>query len=95
MLVFTWSSFFQYQKASYSTFSFKHPIIPQKVTFTMSTAIFILGYAVFVPLGDLEMYRLWVMTFLIVAIGTYLWLNMELLAKGFRGRVLMKLWNDF
>ena len=95
MLVFTWSSFFQYQKASYSTFSFKHPIIPQKVTFTMSTAIFVLGYAVFVPLGDLEMYRLWVMTFLIVAIGTYLWLNMELLAKGFRGRVLMKLWNDF
>lgn len=95
MIVFLWSSFYQYQKASYSTFSFKHPIIPQKVTFTMSSAIFILGYTVFVPLGDLHIYRLWIMTGLIVAIGFYIWKNFDLLAKAFKAKILIKLWSDF
>jgi hypothetical protein len=95
MLVFLWSSFSQYQKASYSSFSFKHPIIPQKVTFTMSAAIFILGYAVFVPLGDWNPYRLWVMAALIAAIGLYIWLNFDFLARAFKKRILKQLWNDF
>lgn len=95
MLVFLWSSFYQYQKASYSTFSFKHPIIPQKVTFTISSAIFILGYSIFVPLGEWHVYRLFVMGGLILAIGIYIWSNFELLAKGFRNRILKQLWNDF
>lgn len=95
MLVFLWSSFYQYQKASYSSFSFKHPIIPQKVTFTMSSAIFILGYSVFVPMGEWNLYRLWVMTGLIFAIGLYIWRNFDLLAKAFKNRILNQLWNDF
>jgi len=95
MLVFLWSSFYQYQKASYSSFSFKHPIIPQKVTFTMSSAIFILGYTIFVPLGEWQPYRLWVMAVLIIAIGIYILLNFGLLARAFKNRVLMQLWNDF
>lgn len=95
MLVFLWSSFYQYQKASYSTFSFKHPIIPQKVTFTMSAAIFVLGYTLFVPLGEWQVYRLWIMTALIIAIGCYLWLNFSILARAFRKRVLYQLWGDF
>jgi hypothetical protein len=95
MLVFLWSSFYQYQKVSYSSFSFKHPIIPQKVTFTMSSAIFVLGYSVFVPLGEWHSYRLWVMAGLIVAIGVYIWLNFDLLARAFRNRILKQIWNDF
>jgi hypothetical protein len=95
MLIFLWSSFYQYQQASYSSFSFKHPVIPQKVTFTMSAAIFILGYSVFVPMGDWNPYRLWVMTALIVAIGIYIWLNFDLLAKAFKGRILHQLWGDY
>ncbi len=95
MLIFLWSSFYQYQQASYSTFSFKHPVIPQKVTFTMSSAIFFLGYSVFVPLGEWQPYRLWVMAALIGAIGLYLWLNFDLLAKAFKGKILCQLWNDY
>ncbi len=95
MLFFLWSSFYQYETARYSTFSYKHPIIGQKVTFSISMLIFILGYAVFVPLGDLQPYRLWVMTGLIAAIGLYLWKNLDLLASGFRKRILIQLWNDF
>lgn len=95
MLVFLWSSFYQYQKVSYSSFSFKHPIIPQKVTFTMSSAIFILGYSVFVPLGEWHSYRMWVMTGLIIAIGIYLFQNFDLLARAFKNRILRKIWNDF
>ncbi|MEX0905254.1 MAG: hypothetical protein WEA56_12900 [Balneolaceae bacterium] len=96
MLVFLWSSFYQYQKASYSTFSFKHPIIPQKVTFTMSAAIFILGYTIFVPLGEWQhFFRLWVMAGLIGAIGLYLILNIDVLSKAFKNRILKQLWNDF
>ncbi len=95
MLIFLWSSFYQYQRASYSSFSFKHPVIPQKVTFTMSAAIFILGYSVFVPLGDWSPYRLWVMAALIVAIGIYIWLNFDLLAKAFKSRILHQLWGEY
>jgi hypothetical protein len=95
LLVFLWSSFYQYQKASYSSFSFKHPIIPQKVTFTMSSAIFILGYTLFAPLGDWHSYRLWVMTFLIIAIGIYIWRNFDLLARAFKAKILKQLWGDF
>jgi hypothetical protein len=95
MLVFLWSSFYQYQKVSYSSFSFKHPIIPQKVTFTMSSAIFILGYTVFTPLGEWQTYRLWVMSGLILAIGAYIWLNFGLLSRAFKNRVLKRIWNDF
>ncbi len=95
MIVFLWSSFYQYQKASYSSFSFKHPIIPQKVTFTMSTAIFILGYTVFVPLGEWHSYRLWVMTGLVIAITFYIMKNFDLLARAFKKRILLKLWSDF
>ena len=94
MLVFVWSSSFQYQKAIYSSFSYKHPIYSQKVTFVMSFLIFLLGYAVFVPIGEFQVYRLGVMAFLIIAIGTYLWLHMDLLAKLFQQKVLFKLWND-
>lgn len=95
MLLFLWSSFYQYETAQYSTFSYKHPIITQKISFTISMMVFILGYTVFVPLGDLQPYRLWIMTGLIGAITTYLWINMDLLASGFRKRILTQLWNDF
>lgn len=95
MLIFLWSSFYQYQKASYSTFSFKHPIIPQKVTFTMSATIFVLGYTLFVPLGEWQIYRLWIMSALIIAIGCYMWLNFSILAQAFKKRVLQQLWGDF
>lgn len=94
MMVFLWSSFYQYQKASYKSFSFKHPIIPQKVTFTISFAIIILGYTIFVPLGDLQPYRLWVMIFLIGALVTYLWKNFEVLVNLYRKKILRQLWNE-
>lgn len=95
MLFFLWSSFYQYQTARYSTFSYKHPIVPQKVTFTISMMIFVLGYAVFIPLEDLQQYRLWFMGTLIGAICLYLMINIELLASAFRKKILLKLWNDF
>jgi hypothetical protein len=94
MMVFLWSSFYQFQKASYQSFSFKHPIIPQKVTFTISFAIIILGYTIFVPIGDLHIYRLWVMVFLIGAIAAYLWKNFEVLVNLYRKKILNQLWNQ-
>ncbi|REL39298.1 hypothetical protein DYD21_02465 [Rhodohalobacter sp. SW132] len=95
MLFFMWSSFYQYQTAQYSTFSYKHPIVPQKVTFTISLMIFILGYAVFIPLGDWQIHRLWFMGALIGIICVYLMANIELLANAFRKKILLQLWNDF
>lgn len=95
MLFFMWSSFYQYQTAQYSTFSYKHPIVPQKVTFTISLMIFMLGYAVFVPMEELQVYRLWFMGTLIGAICLYFVLNIELLANAFHKKILLKLWNDF
>jgi hypothetical protein len=95
MIVFLWSSFYHYQKATYGTFSYKHPIIPQKVTFTMLGAVFILGYTIFVPLGEWHSHRLWVMTLLILAITIYIWRNFDLLAGAFKHRILGKLWRDF
>lgn len=94
MIVFLWSSFYYYQKASYTSFSFKHPIISQKVTFLMTFMMFGLGYTVFVPLGQFQIYRLWVMGGLIIAIGIYLWLNMEVLVRAFDKRILDKLWEE-
>lgn len=92
MLVFLWSSFYYYQKASYTSFSFKHPIISQKVTFMMMFLILGLGYSVFVPLGDYQIYRLWVMGILILAISVYLWRNMDLLVRAFNKHVLNQIW---
>lgn len=94
MLVFIWSSFYYYQKADYTSFSFKHPIISQKVTFMMMFLIFGLGYAVFIPLEDLQIYRLWVMGGLIIAIGFYLWRNMDVLVRAFDKHVLHQIWAD-
>ncbi|MDR9419254.1 hypothetical protein [Gracilimonas sp.] len=94
MLLFIWSSYFQYQKATYSSFSYKHPIIPQKVTFAISFLIFSLGYLVFVPLNGLEWYRLTIMSTVIVIMGIYLWRQMDVLVNLFKNRVLMKLWNE-
>lgn len=95
MLFFMWSSFYQYQTAQFSTFSYKHPIVPQKVTFTISMMIFILGYAVFIPLGEWQAYRLWFMGTLIGFICLYLMANIELLANAFRKKILLRLWSDF
>jgi len=92
MLVFLWSSFFYYKKANYSSFSFKHPIISQKVTFMMSFLIFGLGYAVFAPLGDYQIYRLGVMGALILAITLYLWRNMNVLVRAFDKHILHQIW---
>jgi len=94
MLVFLWSSFFYYQKADYTSFSFKHPIISQKVTFMMTFLIFGLGYAVFAPLGNLQIYRLYVMGGLIIAISIYLWRNMDLLVRAFDNRILHQVWAE-
>jgi len=94
MLLFVWSSSFQYQRVNYSSFSFKHPIFSQKVTFIITFMIFLLGYAVFVPIGEYQIYRLSVMAFLILAIGTYLWMHMDVLATLFRKHVLKELWNE-
>ena len=94
MLLFVWSSYFQYQKASYSSFSYKHPIIPQKVTFAISFLIFTMGYFVFVPLNGLEWYRLTIMSTVIVIMGIYLWRHMDVLVNLFKNRVLMRLWNE-
>lgn len=94
MIVFLWSSFYYYQKASYTSFSFKHPIISQKVTFMMTFLIFGLGYAVFLPVGEYQLYRLWVMGGLIMAIAIYLWRNMEMLVNAFNNKILMRLWKE-
>jgi len=95
VLVFTWSSFYQYQKANFGSFSYKHPVIPQKVTFTLSFAIFILGYTLFIPLYEYHSYRLRIMSFLILAIGLYLFLNFSVLYRTFQARILPRLWNEF
>ncbi|HEX6983015.1 MAG TPA: hypothetical protein VF181_09660 [Balneolaceae bacterium] len=94
MLVFLWSSFHYYKKASYTSFSFKHPIISQKVTFAMIFLIFGLGYAVFSPIGGYGVYRLYVMSGLIVAITIFLWRNMDVLVRAFDKHILHKIWVD-
>lgn len=94
MLMFLWSSFYHFQKVNYTSFSFKHPIISQKVTFVMSLILFALGYTVFVPLGDYHLYRQWVMVGLITAITIYLWLNMDMLVKIFNKKILPQIWNS-
>lgn len=94
MIVFLWSSFYYFQKASYTSFSFKHPIVSQKVTFMMTFLIFGLGYTIFVPLGEFEIYRLWVMSALIGAIAIYLWQNMEVLVNAFNNKILMQIWKE-
>jgi len=94
MLLFIWSSYYQYQKAIYSSFSYKHPIIPQKVTFAISFAIFTIGYLVFVPLNGLEWYRITIMGTVIVIIGVYLWQHMDVLVNLFKKRILMNIWRD-
>jgi hypothetical protein len=93
-LVFLWSSYYYYKKVNYSSFNFKHPIISQKVTFMMMFLIFGLGYSVFAPLGGLEIYRLYVMGGLIMAISIYLWRNMNVLVRAFNNRILDKVWID-
>lgn len=92
MLLFIWSSYYQYQKATYSSFSYKHPIIPQKVTFVISFALFTMGYLVFVPIGDLDWYRITIMATVILIIGVYLWQHMILLVNLFKKQVLQRLW---
>jgi len=93
-LVFLWSSFFYYKKVDYSSFSFKHPIISQKVTFMMTFLIFGLGYAVFAPIGSYQVYRLYVMGGLILAISLYLWRNMDVLVLAFEKHILPRVWAD-
>ena len=94
MLLFIWSSYYQYQKAIYSSFSYKHPIIPQKVTFILSFMIFSIGYMVFVPLEGLEWYRLTIMGVVIAIIGIYLIGHMEVLVNLFKKRILMRIWSE-
>ncbi len=94
MLIFLWSSFYHFQKVNYTSFSFKHPIISQKVTFVMSLILFGLGYTVFAPLGEYHLYRQWIMVALIIAICIYLWLNMEILVKMFNKKILPRIWNS-
>lgn len=94
MLLFLWSSYYQYQKATYSSFSYKHPIIPQKVTLLMSFSIFSFGYLVFIPIEGLEWYRLTIMGVVIIVTGIYIWRHLEVLVSLFKKRVLIRLWND-
>ena len=94
MLLFIWSSYYQYQKATYSSFSYKHPIIPQKVTFAISFTIFSAGYLVFVPLNGLEWYRLTIMSTVIVVMAIYLWRHMDVLVNLFKKRILMRIWSE-
>ncbi len=94
MLLFIWSSYYQYQKAVYSSFSYKHPIISQKVTFAISFTIFTVGYLVFVPLDGLEWYRLTIMGVVIVIIGIYIWGHMDVLVNLFKKRILMRIWSE-
>jgi len=94
MLLFVWSSSFQYQRVNYSSSSFKHPIFSQKVTFIITFMIFLLGYAVFVPIGSYQIYRIGVMALLILAISVYLWMHMDVLATLFRKNVLKQLWTE-
>ena len=94
MLLFIWSSYYQYQKAVYSSFSYKHPIIPQKVTFAISFAIFSIGYLVFVPIGDLEWYRLTIMGIVIIVMTIYIWGHMDVLVNLFKKRVLSLIWSE-
>ncbi|MDZ7681046.1 MAG: hypothetical protein U5J63_04855 [Fodinibius sp.] len=49
----------------------------------MTFLIFGLGYAVFAPLGGYQIYRLYVMGALIIAISLYLWRNMDMLVVAF------------
>lgn len=94
MLLFIWSSYYQYKKAAYSAFSYKHPIIPQRVTFAISFMIFSMGYLVFVPLNGLEWYRLVIMGTVILVTVVYLWRHMDVLVTLFKKHILPRLWNE-
>ena len=94
MVLFIWSSYYQYQKATYSSMSYKHPIIPQKVTFVITFVIFSMGYLIFVPLENLEWYRITIMSVVIVVIGVYLWRHMSFLVNLFKKQILKRLWTE-
>ncbi|MDX1618494.1 MAG: hypothetical protein R3224_06890, partial [Balneolaceae bacterium] len=93
MLIFLWTSFHYFKKVNYTSFSFKHPIIPQKVTFLMTFLMFGLGYTIFIPIGEYGVYRSWVMVGLIFAISTYLWLNMQMLVRAFNTKIMDQIWS--
>lgn len=60
----------------------------------MMFLIFGLGYSVFAPLGDYQIYRLYVMSGLILAISIYLWRNMNVLVRAFDAQILDQVWID-
>lgn len=94
MILFIWSSYYQYQKATYSSFSYKHPIISQKVTMAISFTIFASGYLVFVPLNGLEWYRITIMSTVILVSGIYLWRHMDVLVNLFKKKILARIWSE-
>lgn len=94
MILFIWSSYYQYQKAIYSSFSYKHPIISQKVTMAISFTIFSTGYLVFVPLNGLEWYRLTIMGVVILISVIYLWQHMDVLVNLFKKKILLRIWSE-
>lgn len=94
MLLFLWSSYYHYKRVDYSAFSFKHPVIAQKVTVLLTFLIFGLGYVVFVPLGDLQPYRLTTMGVVTAALVLYFWRNMEMLVNAFDKHILLGIWLD-
>ena len=69
-------------------------LIPQKVTFVISFVIFSMGYLIFVPLENLEWYRITIMSVVIVVIGVYLWRHMSFLVTLFKKQILTRLWTE-
>ena len=74
--------------------SYIHLIIPQKVIFVITFVIFSMGYLIFVPLENLEWYRITIMSVVIVVIGVYLWRHMNFLVNLFKKQILKRLWTE-
>lgn len=94
LALYLWSSFSQYKKIPWVSFSYTQPVISQSVAFGAGFLMIVLALAVFIPLGEVELYRQLFLIMAILGLGYYLNRKMGKLKQLFENKIMPHLWTE-
>ncbi len=94
-LFFLWSSFHQFKKIPWITFTYAQPIVSKSVAMVSGLLMFILSLIVFIPFGSYEFYKQIVLSvgILLMSVILYRYINYSV-NRTFKANILPRLWTE-
>ncbi|HEX6983016.1 MAG TPA: hypothetical protein VF181_09665 [Balneolaceae bacterium] len=94
IVLFLWSTFNQYKKVKWVSFSFTSPVISQSVGFICGLLMLALSATVYISYGSFEIYKQGALLILVPLAAFWIYRYIKNIQQPFSSKIMPRLWNE-